>query len=149
MAAAAGAIAVPVPVPIALSPSLSPSPCPHPWDTLLAASTLPSVPPLPPRCHRAVTAPVPAPRATCHPARGNGMEKSARVAAGPKIPRTVPRMDLGHCQSGETEARGCRRCHRVPKIGRWRGGHAQPAGAIVPVQRAGAAAGGGRGGAET
>lgn len=49
----------PVPVPIAVFP--------------------PPPPPLSPCCHRAVTAPAPAPRATRHPVRGNGTEKEVQA----------------------------------------------------------------------
>lgn len=143
MAAAAGAIAVPIPVPIALSPSLSPSPCPHPRDTLLAASTLLPASSLPPRCHHAVTAPVPAPRATCHPARGNGMEKSASIAAGPKnppdgathgpralpewgnrgtgLPAVSPCPQNWEMEGGTCAARGCHRARAAGGCRGWRG----------------------------
>lgn len=107
---------VPVPVPIPgtrcwLHPRRRPRPlCPHAVTVLS-----------PPRCRR------PEPLVTRHEAMG--WKKSASVAAGPKTTQTAPRMDLGHRQRGETEARGrarrSRRCRRVPKTGSGGvGGHA-------------------------
>lgn len=84
----------------------------RPWlDAADGASLLSRSPsPSPLCCHRAVTAPAPAPQATRHPARGNstGKKKSASAAASPEITQQWrgPRGPLACDQlCGETEAR--------------------------------------------